>query len=566
LTENKDQWFQSHANLAAVSLTLLGFLARLWSASGIFLNPDEALHFRLANQVSLALAYQASLTADHPPLFIVLLYFWRGLGASELWLRLPSVVAGTVFCWMFYKWLSHAAGSLVGLIALLFVALLPPIVLLAAEVRQYALMLAFLASALYFLDEAFTKTSPGRMAAFSLCLYLAMLFHYSAFLFAAALGIYALLRIFTQRPPVSLVTAWAAGQLGGLALAVFLYRTHISKLERWTSELYLQRSYFDPARDNPVMFLVGHTFGIFQYFFGQLGVGDVMGVCFIGGVVILLLAKGSPEHRTSSRRLGIFLLLPFAIAGGASLAHLYPYGGTRQIAFLMIPGMTGVSVAIALLAAGATGKRWGRGLTLAALILLACITFGKRRQPKMESADQSRAHMTDAIDFVRENSKPSDLIFTDYQSDLILGHYLCQQRPISPELTPADFEQFSCGGHQVVATDYKKEWMFSSENFPKAWHRLVETYNLKPGDTVWIFQAGWGVNLPEDLQRHFAEFHGLRFERFGNNIKIFRMRVGQPLPAALSRHFSGVSPSARSVISSAMFRPSFLVTTPKLPE
>jgi hypothetical protein len=540
LTENENQWFQSHANLAAFVLTLLGFLARLRSASGIFLNPDEALHFRLANQVSLALAYKASLTAAHPPLLILLLYFWRGLGASELWLRLPSVVAGTVFCWMFYKWLSHAAGSLVGLIALLFVALLPPIVLLAAEVRQYALMLAFLASALYFLDEAFTKNSPGRMAAFSLCLYLAMLFHYSAFLFAAALGIYALLRIFTERPPVSLVTAWAAGQLGGLALAAFLFKTHISKLgagesrtplQGWMSESYLQRSYFDPAHDNPVMFLVGHTFGIFQYFFGQLALGDVMGFFFIGGVVILLLAKGSPEHRTSSRCLGIFLLLPFAIAGGASLAHVYPYGGTRQIAFLMIPGVTGVSVAIAFLAAGATGKRWDRGLTIAALVLLACIAFGKRRQPMMERADQSRAHMADAIDFVRENSKPSDLIFTDYQSDLILGHYLCQQRPTSLELTPADFEQFSCGGHRVVATDYKSEWMFSSENFPKAWHRFVETYNLKPGDTVWIFQAGWGADLPEDLQRHFAEFHGLRFEWFGNNIKIFRMMVGQPMPA-----------------------------------
>jgi hypothetical protein len=541
LTEDKNQWFQSHANVAAVFLTLLGFLARLWRASGIFLNPDEALHFRLANQVSLALAYKASLTAAHPPLFIFLLYFWRGLGASELWLRLPSVLAGTVFCWMLYKWLSKAAGSLVGLIGLLFVALLPPIVLLAAEVRQYALMLAFLASALYLLDEAFRKNSACRMAAFSLCLYVAMLFHYSAFLFAAALGIYALLRIFTERPPVGLVTAWAAGQLGGLALAVFLYKTHISKLgvgesriplQGWMSESYLQRSYFDRAHDNPVMFLVGHTFGVFQYFFGQLAVGDVMGFFFIVGVVILLLAKGSPEDRTSSRRLGIFLLLPFAIAGGVSLAHVYPYGGTRQIAFLIIPGVPGVSVAIALLAAGATGKRWGRGLTIAALVLLACIALGKQRQPRMERADQSRAHMADAIDFVRQSIKPSDLIFTDYQSDLILGHYLCQQRPISLELTPANFEQFSCGGHQVVATDYKSEWRFSSENFPTAWHRLVETYNLKPGDTVWIFQAGWGVDLPEDLQRHFAEFYGLRFEWFGNNIKIFRMRVGQPMPAA----------------------------------
>jgi len=159
LTEDKNQWIQSHANLAAVFITLLGFLARLWSASGTFLNPDEALHFRLANQASLFLAYKASLTASHPPLLTLVLYFWRALGTSELWLRLPSVLAGTAFCWVFYKWLAKVAGTLTALIGLLFVALLPPIVMLGAEIRQYALLLAFLTGALYFLDEAFADNS-----------------------------------------------------------------------------------------------------------------------------------------------------------------------------------------------------------------------------------------------------------------------------------------------------------------------------------------------------------------------------------------------------------------------
>ena len=55
------------------------------------------------------------------------------------------------------------------------------------------MLLAFLAGALYFLDRAFAENSSSKMAAFSLSLYFAMLSHYSAFLFAAALGIYALL-------------------------------------------------------------------------------------------------------------------------------------------------------------------------------------------------------------------------------------------------------------------------------------------------------------------------------------------------------------------------------------
>ncbi|MFZ0136757.1 MAG: glycosyltransferase family 39 protein [Candidatus Sulfotelmatobacter sp.] len=528
---------KGRADVAALFITLLGLLARLWAAHGTFLNPDEALHFRLANQISLALAYKESLTAAHPPLLILLLYYWRALGTSELWLRLPSVLAGAVFCWMFYKWLSKAAGSLAGFIGLLFVAFLPPIIQVAAELRQYSLLLAFLVSALYFLDEAFTKDSPSRMAPFALCLYLAMLFHYSAFWFAAALGFYALFRIFTERPPIPVVATWTLTQLGGLALSAFLYKTHLSKLgagysrtplQGWMSDAYLHRSFFDSSRDNPVLFLIGHTFGVFQYFFGQLAVGDAMTLLFVLGVVLLLRGKGLQEDLKSSRRLGLFLLLPFAIVAGACLAHVYPYGGTRHVAFLIIPLMAGVSVAIARLAAG----RWIRGLTIAALIIAACLVFGKPRQPWMERADQSRTNMAKAMDSVRKNVDPSSLIFTDYQGDLLLGHYLCRQRPIFLDLPPAGFEQFHCEGYRIASTDYKTAWMLSADDFLKDWPRVVAAYNLKPGDTVWAFQAGWGVDLPEDLQIHFAEFHNLRFESFGRNIKIFKMTVGQPMPAA----------------------------------
>ncbi|MFZ0298053.1 MAG: glycosyltransferase family 39 protein [Candidatus Sulfotelmatobacter sp.] len=535
--KKKDEWVESRPSLAAALITLLGLLARLWAAHGTFLNPDEALHFRLANQVSLALAYKESLTAAHPPLLILLLYYWRALGTSEIWLRLPSVLAGAVFCWMFYKWLSKAAGGLAGFIGLLLVAFLPPIIRLAAEVRQYSLLLAFLVSALYFLDEAFAKNSASRIAAFSLCLYVAMLFHYSAFWFAAALGLYALFRIFTERPPVRVVAAWAVSQLGGLALAAFSYKTHLSKLSandsrtqlQWLiNESYLRRSFFDSAHDNPVLFLIGHTFGVFQYFFGQLAVGDAMTLLFVLAVVLLLRGKGFPDDLKSSRRLGLFLLLPFAIISGACLAHVYPYGGTRHVAFLIIPAVAGVSVAVARLAA----DRWNRARAIAALVIIACLAFGKPRQPWMERADQSRTNMAQAMDFVRKNVAPSDLIFTDYQSDLILGHYLCRQRPIFLDQPPASFEQFHCEGYRIASTDYKTAWMLSADDFPRDWQRLVEAYNLKPGDTVWVFQAGWGVDLPEDLRKHFREFRDLHFDSFGNNIKIFKMTVGQPMPSA----------------------------------
>jgi Dolichyl-phosphate-mannose-protein mannosyltransferase len=526
-----------NADVLAGSITLLGFLARLWTASGTFLNPDEALHFRLANQTSLALAYKESLTAAHPPLLILLLYFWRALGTSELWLRFPSVLAGTVFCWMFYKWLSRANGVSTGLIGLLFVAFLPPIIVLTSEVRQYSLLLAFLACSLYFLDEAFATKSLSRMAASAFCLYLAMSVHYSAFWFAAALGIYALCRIFTEQQPFRLMATWGLAQLGGLALGVFFYRTHLSRMnaedsrtvsQSLVSEYYLRRSFFERGHDNPLFFLIGHSFGVFQYFFGQLAVGIVMGLVFLAGIAILLRGRALWMDCLSARRLALFLLVPFAIIGSASLAHIYPYGGTRHIAILIIPSMVGISVALASL----SGGRTTRDLAIAGGIILACIVFGKARQPRMQRADQSRRNMTVAMSFVKEKMNPSDIIFVDYQTDLILGHYLCQQRPIELETAATGFEQFSCDGHRIVSTNYKTEWMFWMNNFPKDWQLFVQAYGLKPGQTVWVFQSGWGVYLPEDLQKNFAEFRDLKFQTFGNNIKTFQMTVGQPMPPA----------------------------------
>src|SRR6185437_1749538 len=77
-----------------------GLFLRLRLAWLTFLNPDEALHYFFAHQPSLKLAYQASLSTAHPPLMILFLHYWSFLGRSEFFLRLPFVIAGTLFCWV----------------------------------------------------------------------------------------------------------------------------------------------------------------------------------------------------------------------------------------------------------------------------------------------------------------------------------------------------------------------------------------------------------------------------------------------------------------------------------
>src|ERR1700680_33745 len=190
-----------HLNAVALAVVAAGFALRMFVATRTYLNPDEALHYLLLNQTSVFLAYKASLTNAHPPLIFLVLYYWHFLGRSELMLRLPSVFAGTAFCWMFYKWVGLAFGRAASWIGLILAAFSPAMVDLSAEVRAYALLLFCVGAALYFLERAFAEKSVREMWRFSVFLYLAILSHYSAVFFAVAAGVYALARIADSHLP-----------------------------------------------------------------------------------------------------------------------------------------------------------------------------------------------------------------------------------------------------------------------------------------------------------------------------------------------------------------------------
>jgi hypothetical protein len=526
-----DDWLRKHADSVALIAVGIGFLLRARAASGTFLNPDETLHFSLANQTSFLSAYHASLTLAHPPLLVLLLYFWRTLGTSEFVLRLPSVIAGTAFCWVFYKWLKGLLGRAPGLIGAIFMALLPPIVALTSEVRQYSLLLLFISCAALLLERALAKNSAWIMFCSFVCLWLAMLSHYSALLFAAAYGAYSALRFVRQHPAPRVIAAWIAGQLGILALFLFLCRVQLSKLkdsalaEQAISE-WLRRSYFHAGQDNLLAFVFGRSFAVFQFIFGQLVVGDIAALLFVAGVAFLIRAKQQTDRpRPSSREVAFFLVFPFALNCALAVAGKYPYGGTRHCVFLAIFAIAGISFFLDVI----SRRRPSFAVALTVLILTVCYVFGFHHQPYMTRQDQSRRQMDHAMGFIRGQVPSGDPIFVDYQANLMLSHYLCGQRP--PVIGNSGFQMFQCGGHQIISAP-PRMWMFTSESFPKYWDELVAKYRLHPGSGVWVVQAGWGAAIAPDLQRKRGDLAPLESESFGRNISVFKLSVGQGASSA----------------------------------
>lgn len=520
-----DRWFEAHFNLIAILALITAFLIRLRTAWGTFLNPDEALHYLLANQSTWLLAYKASLTNAHPPLLTFVLYFWRRLGTSEFVLRLPSVIAGTAFCWIFFKSLSRLFGRVTGFIGLMLVSFLPPLSALSAEVRQYALLLFFLAAAAYFLERALAENSAGMMLLSAIFLYLALVTHYSGILFAAAMGVYSLLRVIA-RPSDKITSAWIMGQAGAVGLIAALYVSHISKLKgdyaAGTIQGWLANSFFRPGHDNPFLFAIARTGGVFQYVFGHLAVGDFAYLAFIGGVVLLWRRKGrAPGPEATSHQLVILLVLPFVVGAGAAIARIYPYGGTRHSAFLIMFAVAGVSMAMAW----SVKENIRRGIALAIVVVAICTAFGKPHRPYILREDQSRMQMTRATEFIRSQIPQSDLIFVDYQTRLLLGYYVCPEQPVPFAAPLGSFEQFQCGNHLVVAAG-PDLYIFTADNFLPRWNGLTRSLSLNAGKKVWVIQAGWDVNSSNELQRSLPEFQIVGSQCFGKNISILPLTVG----------------------------------------
>src|SRR6185312_6396911 len=163
-----DSSFDSNRNLWASFLLVLGFLIRIWHASGTFLNSDEVMHFAAANQPTWLQSYKVSLAISHPPLLIFVEHVWRVFGTSELMLRLPLILAGMAFCWVAFGWAE-----------MLF------------EKSVAWTIFAFVLGSAYFLERALPDNSGAAMLFSGFSLWLAIASPFSASLFAPALAIYA---------------------------------------------------------------------------------------------------------------------------------------------------------------------------------------------------------------------------------------------------------------------------------------------------------------------------------------------------------------------------------------
>ncbi len=511
-------------------LLAAGFAARLALAASTFLNPDEALHYWLSVQPSLRLAYRASLTTVHPPLLILFLYFWRSVGHSELMLRLPSVAAGMGFAWIGFKWLVRVANRRIATFGLILLLFSPSLIALTAEVRQYAFLLLFISASLYLFDSAIGESSSTKMAISGAALLLALLTHYSALLFAMALGVYSLLRLYPLRKQTTLVGVWIATQITCLAVGAYLFASHIAMLRAQgvvqdIADTWLRASVFHRGETSLPFFLGRQTLRLFRYLFGQPAIGPVGLIFFVWGICVLLRTKQPTPLAPSPRHLTVLLLAPLLI--NIALTGVYPYGGTRHNSFLALFVMTAVSSALGSLQ---FGSRWALPAVVIAVLGISNISPSPGG-PYIRPRDQQSKLMHQAIDFLRQSALPGSIIQSDYQGALVLGYYLCDARVVLVESSPDPYPQFACGRYSVVTTD-ARHWSFSPKAFPLEVEKMATEHHLGRGSELWLFQTGWGIASDRDWPTALATVGCSQPAKFGRDISVCRVAPDNTSSAA----------------------------------
>jgi hypothetical protein len=360
-------------------------------------------------------------------------------------------------------------------------------------------------------------------------LYLAILTHYSALIFAAAAGAYGLVRLLRSKLPALLTSLWIAGQAGALATYGFLFATQISPLRRsgLPSEIastWLRSSIFHPGEDHLAAFAVSKTVRLFRYLFSQGTIGVLgLGLSLLA-IILLLRKKDADQSKPKPRGLAVLFVSAFVVALAAAVAGLYPYGGTRHDVVLAVFAMPAIAIGLDRLKPTAlTRWRWAKPLALA-VALLICNLFPSPSGPYIAPKNQSKKLMTEGMSFLK-SAPAGSAILADFQSRLILSYYLCGRNSAVPfEATPA-LIQSHCGDYGLI-TSAATQQGFDRNTFPET---LTDAWQLAPQEKkLWLFQAGW---IDDKQPEWIAELRGLGCgepHNFGRNILI--CPVGKSTP------------------------------------
>lgn len=483
-----DMWVVKNSSWLAIGIVAAAFALRLAYSASCILNPDEAFHFLAARPTSWLEAYRASRFTTHPPLFILILHWTIYLfGRTELILRMPSIAAGTAALWLAFAWIRRVLGHIPALAGIVFLATSPAAISGSTEVRQYGLLLCFLCGALYATERAFDEQSTRWAIVQGLFLLCALETHYIALVPIAALDVYVLLRCLLDRVPRRILLTFVSSKLVLAAVVTLVYFRQIRHSEAFNSTglSYLSRYFYDGRNETFLSFLSRTFFDSFEFLVGAAShpLVNISMLVFLAGLVALLSAKAK-----SGRLTALLIVSPFAVGLVASLAHVFPFAGTRHQAYLLPFLAAGLSAALLWIP-----RRLATVLLLLAVALAPfwALSTAPDNDPRVRSINDMNA----AMDYLNWRVPPGAPLFVDEETRLELSYYLGRgDASLDSFDRQVGNEQFLAGHRIVSPKGYV--WAFSPGDALSMVNRSAHEISASAGGPVWIVSVRWPGTVP----------------------------------------------------------------------
>ena len=172
----------------------IGSLLRFYNIGDASLWEDEILSLNAADRISsVATFFTADSENAHPPLYFLILKFWKYFGNSESYLRILSALFGIISIYIFYLLANKFFPSRTAYISSAIISFSPFLIRFDREVRMYSLFMLLTILSIYFLLVLLKSNRKKDWALFSFFSILSLYTHYHSIIVLFSCFIYYLI-------------------------------------------------------------------------------------------------------------------------------------------------------------------------------------------------------------------------------------------------------------------------------------------------------------------------------------------------------------------------------------
>jgi mannosyltransferase len=486
---------------------------------------DEGNSARIAER-SLQLIIAGAAGDIHPPLYYIVLHYWRAVfGDTEFALRMLSVVCGVGLVIFTYLLARRLFGPRVGIIASALVALSPFAVYYSQEARMY-IMLAFetvvstwaltgiLDFRFWILDSSATdaraskpKTENHKLSILVYVLFTAAgLYTQYAYPFVMiGQGVAVLVWLAgAEGKRLRTLAIYAAVNVAAIALFAPWLPIAIRQVTSWsvTPQNYqLGQAMLDAYR----WLVVGRTLPLEQAALPLIAIGVL---ALLGALIGLLQSKGAPGLRRVWPTLLMLLLVvtPFALL---FVFHLYREAYLKFVLVCVAPLLILTARGIDGLADFVTSlrglpRRWGWGAAVVVLMVGALVLWWPSLQNLYSNPEYARDDYRGIARTIEAQARPGDAVLLNAPNQWeVFTYYHRQGAPAIPLIYRPLNEEAVNQQMQPIAAKYARLFVLyyaERESDPAGWFERWLAEHAYKADEQWVGNIRLGVYTTQSPQ------------------------------------------------------------------